>query len=71
MKTLQDDSKWSETRKIRNRRRQSVVMPILPLENVNTSNHTEFYPIVSLYVAWVKKAKGLTKLYKYFLPNPY
>ena len=29
--------------------------PILPLENVNTSYHTEFHQILSINVAWVPK----------------
>ena len=29
--------------------------PILPLENVNTSYHTEFHQILTINVAWVPK----------------
>ena len=29
--------------------------PFLPLENVNTSYHTEFHQILSINVAWVPK----------------
>ena len=37
--------------------------PILPLENVvNTDYHTECYPILSINMAWVKKAIVSTKL---------
>ena len=67
---LRIDSKWSETRK-KHEIGETEFLPVpaaggrqsLPLDNVNTSYHTEFHQILSINVAWIKKkAKGLMKV---------
>ena len=59
-KILQINSKWSETRKKHETADPSAAAtadrrPILPVEYVNTSNHTTFHQNISINVACVQK----------------
>ena len=61
---MQIKPKWSETCK-KHKTGNAQFFPVagasnrqltyLPLENVNTSYHTEFYQILTINVAWVQK----------------